>query len=221
MKLTTNKSQFVKMKWFFSLFLGIIISLFFVLPVKATDIRICVPAKDQCYKHTGEDSKCVNTANCHHVFRSVTIGDSYPKSYKFCASLSDPKKCYNFSASNCPKTDCELINFTLPTVSGNANPVDTKGNADTATYSKEITNPLGKGTTLSNVVAKAINSVMGIIGALALLMFVYGGLIWMTSSGNQEKVKKGRDVMTWAAVGLVIIFSAYGLTKFIINIVTK
>jgi len=29
-------------------------------------------------------------------------------------------------------------------------------------------------------------------------------------------VKKGRDILIWAAIGLVIIFSAYGLVRFVI-----
>jgi len=48
-------------------------------------------------------------------------------------------------------------------------------------------------------------------------MFVYGGLLWMTSGGSNEQVKKGRDILIWATVGLVIIFSAYGLVRFVIQ----
>jgi len=237
MKLTTNNFQFIKMKWFFSLFLGIIISLFTVLPVEAIDVQICVPVADNCYAYTGVDSACVNSNGCQYVLRTVTIGDSYPTGYKLCASLNDPKKCYTFSASKCPANNCKGI--TLPNIGttgsanpviagntdpvatiGNANPVSTIGNADPVGYSEDLNNPLGI-KNVNSLIGRAINSLMGIVGALALLMFVYGGLVWMTSSGSQDKVKKGKDIMLWAAVGLVIIFSAYGLTKFVINIATK
>jgi hypothetical protein len=94
--------------------------------------------------------------------------------------------------------------------------------ADNATIntgsSETLTNPLGDINTPQAFIGKVINSILGVVGSLALLMFVYGGLIWMTSSGNQEKVKKGRDTLMWAAIGLVIIFSAYGLTRFIIGV---
>lgn len=83
-----------------------------------------------------------------------------------------------------------------------------------------LTNPLGSVSTPQALIGRVINSVLGIVGSLALLMFVYGGLIWMTSSGNQEKVKKGRDTLVWAAIGLVIIFSAYALTRVLITSVT-
>jgi hypothetical protein len=66
-----------------------------------------------------------------------------------------------------------------------------------------------------------INSVLGVVGSIALLMFIYGGLTWMTSSGNAEKVKKGRDIILWSAIGLVVIFSAYALTRFVLSTIVK
>ena len=81
-----------------------------------------------------------------------------------------------------------------------------------------LTNPL-KGAGIDSpqtLIGRVINSVLGVVGSLALVMFIYGGLIWMTSSGSSEQVKKGRDILIWAAIGLVIIFSAYGLVRFVI-----
>src|SRR5680860_168641 len=86
----------------------------------------------------------------------------------------------------------------------------------------KLCNPLGSNIeTPQALIGQIINSVLGVVGSLALLMFVYGGITWMTSSGNQEKVKKGRDVIVWAAIGLVIVFSAYGLTRVLIEGISK
>jgi len=59
------------------------------------------------------------------------------------------------------------------------------------------------------------NYLFGFIGALALLFFVYGGVILITSQGNQEKVKQGTGAITAAAVGLVVAFSGYMLVTFL------
>lgn len=83
-----------------------------------------------------------------------------------------------------------------------------------------LANPLSANTP-QELIGQIINSVLGVVGSLALLMFVYGGLTWMTSSGNQEKVKKGRDILIWSAIGLVIIFSSYGLVRVLITEVQK
>jgi hypothetical protein len=83
-----------------------------------------------------------------------------------------------------------------------------------------LQNPLNVKTP-QELIGQIINSVLGIVGSLALLMFVFGGITWMTSSGNAEKVKKGRDILVWSAIGLVIIFSAYGLVRVLIENVKK
>jgi len=54
-----------------------------------------------------------------------------------------------------------------------------------------------------------------IIGALALLMFVYGGITLVVSMGNPEKVKKGGEIMVAAVLGLIIVFGSYVLIKFV------
>lgn len=80
-----------------------------------------------------------------------------------------------------------------------------------------LTNPLGDINTPQQLIGKIINAVLGVVGSLALLMFVYGGLTWMTSAGSQEKVKKGRDIIVWSAIGLAIIFASYGLVRILLN----
>lgn len=93
------------------------------------------------------------------------------------------------------------------------------GTVNTGGSGVTLSNPLGDITSPQAFIGKIINSILGVVGSLALLMFVYGGLTWMTSSGSADKVKKGRDTLLWAAIGLVVIFSAYGLTRFILGTV--
>lgn len=101
--------------------------------------------------------------------------------------------------------------------SGNAvNGGGNQGNAVNGTEPITITNPLNVSTP-QLLIGRVINSILGVVGSLALVMFVYGGLIWMTSSGSSDQVKKGKDILIWAVVGLVIIFSAYGIIRFVIQ----
>jgi len=82
-----------------------------------------------------------------------------------------------------------------------------------------LPNPLAASgvSTPQELIGKVINSVLGVVGSLALLMFIYGGLTWMTSAGSSEKVKKGRDIIIWSAIGLFIIFASYALIRFLIS----
>ncbi len=108
-----------------------------------------------------------------------------------------------------------VIFLTLPIVAfAQPGPYDTV-NPPAQTGAIRLGNPLTVETP-QQLIGQIINSVLGVVGSLALLMFVYGGITWMTSSGNQEKIKKGRDIIVWAVIGLAIVFSAYGLTRVII-----
>lgn len=81
----------------------------------------------------------------------------------------------------------------------------------------KLPNPLGINTVpeLSN---RVINGVLGAVGAIALLYLVWGGITWMTSRGNSDSVKKGKDTIVWAILGLAMIFSSYVILKFVIEV---
>ena len=77
-----------------------------------------------------------------------------------------------------------------------------------------LENPLGPGVDVpSDLYARIIFSFMGVTGVIALLMFVIGGLQWMTAGGAADKVKKGKDTLIWAALGLILIFSSYAILR--------
>lgn len=59
------------------------------------------------------------------------------------------------------------------------------------------------------------NYLFGIVGALALLFFIYGGFTLILSRGAPDSVKKGKDIMVAAIVGLIIVFGAYMLVRFL------
>ncbi|MFA6106649.1 MAG: pilin [Patescibacteria group bacterium] len=80
-----------------------------------------------------------------------------------------------------------------------------------------LDNPLPDAGTPQVLIGKVISAALGLVGSLALAMFIFGGFMWMTAMGNADKVKKGRDTMIWAALGLVIIFTAYALITFVLT----
>ena len=75
--------------------------------------------------------------------------------------------------------------------------------------------------TLDDILQVVINLtvfILGITGSLVLVLFIYGGFVWLTSGGSPERVKKGRDVMVGAVVGLIIIFGSYAIITLLISI---
>lgn len=68
---------------------------------------------------------------------------------------------------------------------------------------------------LISVVAGVINVLLGLLGLIFLIMIIYGGLTWMTSMGQEEKIKKAKQAITNAAIGLIIILVSYAVVNFV------
>ncbi len=80
----------------------------------------------------------------------------------------------------------------------------------------EFPNPLGTKVNNPNVaIGTVINKILGVVGSIALVMFIYGGFVWMTAGGNTDKVQKAKNILVWSTLGLIMIFSSYSIIKFI------
>jgi len=77
-------------------------------------------------------------------------------------------------------------------------------------------NKLGT-TDVSVFFGNLIKGGMGVLGSIALAIIVYGGVLWMTAAGNAEQQKKGMQAVTWAGLGIVIIFASYAIVDLVIE----
>lgn len=82
-----------------------------------------------------------------------------------------------------------------------------------------LINPLGE-TDPRILAGRLISGLLSIIGTIALLMFVYAGVFWITAQGDAKKVQRGKDIMVWATLGLGVIAGAYVAVNAIINAFT-
>ena len=77
-----------------------------------------------------------------------------------------------------------------------------------------ITNPTkDPGTALTNL----LNVAYSAAGIIAVVVIIYGAYIYVTSDGNPTNVKRGRDAIMGAAIGIIIIIMAFVITQFILG----
>jgi hypothetical protein len=62
-----------------------------------------------------------------------------------------------------------------------------------------------------------ISIALGFIGVIFLALTVYGGIMWMTAEGQEEKVEKAKKIVVQSVTGLVIVFAAYAVSIFIVS----
>lgn len=81
---------------------------------------------------------------------------------------------------------------------------------------KTLPDPLG-GANIHSIIGNVIKTFSGIVGSIALLMFVYGGIMMILSGGDTTKVANAKKILVNAAIGIVLIFAAYTFVSAIID----
>lgn len=64
------------------------------------------------------------------------------------------------------------------------------------------------------------NVLLFIIGAVAVIMLIYGGIRYTISGGDQNSVKAAKDTILYAIIGIVVAILAYALVNWVINAFT-
>ena len=72
-------------------------------------------------------------------------------------------------------------------------------------------------TDVPTIVGKIINIVLGFFGLILVVMIIYGGVLWTTSGGDEEQIKKARGFISSAIIGLLIVTLSYAIAVFVIE----
>jgi amino acid transporter len=76
----------------------------------------------------------------------------------------------------------------------------------------------GMGTAdLESAVINIVQWVLGFLGLISIIFILYGGFVWMTAAGDEEKVSKAKKVIGAAVVGLIVILIAWAVVIFVIQ----
>ncbi|OGH88015.1 MAG: hypothetical protein A3J93_02485 [Candidatus Magasanikbacteria bacterium RIFOXYC2_FULL_42_28] len=66
---------------------------------------------------------------------------------------------------------------------------------------------------VNEFIGKVIYFLMGIIGSLLLLFYVWAGFLWMTAQGNAEQITKAKHILLWATLSIIVQMAAYWLVR--------
>jgi len=73
---------------------------------------------------------------------------------------------------------------------------------------------------LKVLIGKILKIILGFLGIIAVCLVLYGGFLYMTSGGEQEKVSTAKKYITNALIGLVIILLSYSIVAFVMKQIT-
>lgn len=65
------------------------------------------------------------------------------------------------------------------------------------------------------LIQNVVNAALAFSGLVALVIIIYSGITYITSHGDPQKVESAKKTMTWAIVGLVIVFLSFFIVRLI------
>ena len=96
-------------------------------------------------------------------------------------------------------------------------------NCDTMTIQNGIDCAQGTGTPTTlfggegSVFTTVVNVLLFVIGAISVLMLIYGGIRYTTSAGNAASVTAAKNTIMYAIIGLIIAFLAFAIVNWVLG----
>lgn len=70
----------------------------------------------------------------------------------------------------------------------------------------------------SELIGTIVNTLLFLVGTLAVIMIIVGGILYTISNGDAGKVTKAKNTLTYAIVGLVVAFVAFALVNWVLDL---
>lgn len=74
-----------------------------------------------------------------------------------------------------------------------------------------------RGDEAGSLVKTVVNILLYVLGAIAVIMIIVGGIRYATSGGDASGIKGGKDTILYAVIGLVVAMLAWAIVNFILG----
>jgi hypothetical protein len=80
---------------------------------------------------------------------------------------------------------------------------------------------VGKNSDMNGIIQTVINIMLFIVGILSVIMIIFGGIRYVTSTGDKGKVDSAKNTILYAIVGLVVAIVAFAVVQWVFNTLVK
>lgn len=71
-----------------------------------------------------------------------------------------------------------------------------------------------------SIFTTVVNVLLFIIGAISVMMLIWGGIRYTTSGGNSSSVTAAKNTIMYAIIGLIVAFLAFAIVNWVLGAVT-
>lgn len=73
-----------------------------------------------------------------------------------------------------------------------------------------------EGVSLPRTIGRIIQAFLSFLGIIFMGYIIYGGSLWITARGEEEKITRAKAIIRGSVIGIIIVFSAWAITAFIL-----
>ncbi len=74
---------------------------------------------------------------------------------------------------------------------------------------EQISQATGGATDFISLVRRIIDYFLGFLGIVCVAMIIFGGFLFVTAGANEQNAEKGKKILTYAAIGIVVILLSF------------
>lgn len=84
------------------------------------------------------------------------------------------------------------------------------GNADSSVCKSQ-------GDNAQSMIKNVINLLLYVLGVIAVIMIIVGGIRYTTSNGDSSAIKSAKDTILYSVVGLVVAILSFAIVNFVVT----
>lgn len=74
-------------------------------------------------------------------------------------------------------------------------------------------------SSVANLILKVANGLVSVVIGLSVIFLIYGGIKYVISVGNDEKIQESKRIIFWSLLGLTTSITSYVVIQFITGII--
>ncbi len=108
-----------------------------------------------------------------------------------------------------------LVNFAPETLANNAALSEGGQGLAIPTGDAQLSSDIRQDRSLGELITLMVNFFTGFLGFIAVIVFIYAGVLMVVAGGNDEQITKAKKIMTYAAIGLLVVILSFSIVSFI------
>lgn len=78
-----------------------------------------------------------------------------------------------------------------------------------------------EGKDLESIISNIVKVILSFIGAVFLVLVIWGGNLWLMAGGNDEEITKAKSYIKNGVIGMAIILAAYLVTNMVVGLLVQ